>query len=213
MTKSMAKPKAKPNARCEVCSPTGTGKSTIHTLHLFFSTVHLITLPFQKRKPKPKVGLALPSREVQVCLGPGYIPLPHWALLLTLSFLRQRRHPEKVHQPTPGSCDKPKDLFQPGVCQDAYLLFSVILSAHPTRCGRTFSVSGCHSGIRQRLYRVALEWGPGFWGKWQRQAGGVQLSSEPDQDAQPIIPASSAWGPQSSGRVTLRDRYPVRQTA
>lgn len=172
MTKSMAKPKAKPNARCEVCSPTETGKSMaggmlLPSLYspLVFSTstkAHLITLPFQTRKPESKVGLALPSREAQVCLGPGHIPLPHRALLLTPSFIRQRRHPEKVHQPTPGSCDKPKNLFQPGVCQDAYLLFSVILPAHPTRCGSTFPVSGCHSGTRQRLYRVALEWGPSF---------------------------------------------------
>lgn len=33
----------------------------------------------------------------------------------------------------------------------------------PPRC-RTFPVSGSHSGTRQRLYRVALEWGPVFWG-------------------------------------------------
>lgn len=114
---------------------------------LVFSTstkAHLITLPFQTRKLESKVGLALLNREAQVCLGPGHIPLPHRALLLTPSFIRQRRHPEKVHQPTPGSCDKPKNLFQPGVCQDAYLLFSVILRDP------------------QRLYRVALEWGPSF---------------------------------------------------
>lgn len=123
---------------------------------------HLITLPVQKRKLKPKVGLALLSREAQVCLGPGFIRLPQRAFLLTPFFLWQGKQPPKVLQQTRAPVTSPRTSSNLGSARMPNF-FSLSHSLPiPSRCSRTFPVSGSHSGIRQRLYRVALEWGPVF---------------------------------------------------